>query len=427
MKIKPLSKYLFFYQTSENFSTEKIKKIDAFLIILTILVSGSLINLTLELWITLIIITFILVSALIAKNNKVNRFALKNFCIILCLVVFIFFLKYIFLSETQAISQYITRFANIVTALLILMYFSDKPEYLIKIIYSVLYFIMLHALLSFAAWYVVKNSLIFVPSIKTNTFNYIFYYLHSDDIERIEESRIIEFYFLNFFRTSGIFWEPGILQFYMNILLFISLFIYRNIIISLLSIIVIITTWSSTGLIILARQRFFYLKIKIKRKNILAFIVAFTIFPLMLILLQENLIEKFEGKNSGSGFSRALDTFTAINIIKNNPFLGIDFDREAYDKELLNNRADIDMIGSRIERDASNTNSILNYFVFLGIPFGLAILYSLYNQNIFSKNKLTFFLIIFLSLQTEPIGFFIFPLMLTFSNYLLKSPSGALP
>lgn len=419
MKIKPLSKYLFLYQTSENFSAEKIKKIDVLLVFLSILLSGGLTYLSPQLYGSLTIIILILVLALIGKNNKVNRVSLKNFFIVLFFVIFIFFIKYVFLSEFQAISHYVYRLINIVIALLILLYFSNNYEYLIKIIYIVLYFIMLQALLSFLAWYVIQNSLTHIPSVKSDTFYFLFYYTHFEP-GGAGQTRLIEYLGFNFFRNNGIFWESGILQFYINILLYLSLFVYGNNKIALLSTIVILTSWSSTGLVILSIQLFFYIIVKTKRKDILKSFILIIIFSLMLIPLQENLTDKLEGENAGSGYARALDTFTAINIIINNPTLGIDLDSAVYEKERLKNRANIDMAGSRIERDASNTNSILNYFVFLGIPLGLLILYSLYSQTIFLKNKLVFFLIIFMSILTEPLGFFIFPLMLLFSSYILK-------
>jgi hypothetical protein len=421
LKIKSLSNYLFLYKTSENFPKENIKKIDGLLIFLSIFLSGGFIYISQLLYGGLTIITFILVSVLIAISNKVNRFSLQKFFIILFFVLFILFIKYVFLSDSQTIFLYAVRFINVMTALLILLYFSNNPEYLKKIIYIVLYFIMLHALLSFIAWYVVKNNLIFIPSSSKDTFFYIFYYMNDDSGKSKSLIQFSEFYFL---RTSGVFWEGGILQLYMNILLFISLFTYRNTIIASLSIFVILSTWSSTGLVILSIQLFFYIILKTNRKNMWKALVPLAGFSLLLIPLQDNLTNKFEGDaaTSGSSYARALDTFTAINIVTNNPLLGIDLEPAVYEQERLKNRAVINMTGTWDGKDPGTTNSVLNYFVFFGVPLGLLVLYSLYYQNIFSKNKLVFFLIIFTSMLTEPLGFFIFPLMLIFSNYMLKNP-----
>ncbi len=424
MKIKRFSKYLFLYQTSENFPEGNIKKIDFLLVFLCIFTSGGFITASNVLYGGLTIIVFLLVSALIVKNNKINRYSLNNCFIIFTFVLFIFFIKYLFLSELQVIDQYIYRICSILIALLVLLYFSKNTEYFKKVIYIVLYFIMLHALLSFLAWFLVKNYLTFVPSVKKDTFFYIFYYLHYD-VEELTDMSTVKFFFVSFLRMSGVFWEPGVLQVYLNILLFISLFIYTNKKIALLSIFCILTTWSSTGFVLLSLQLFFHTIHNKERKKSLGALISLSAFCLLLIPLIDNITDKFEGDvhTVGSSYARLLDTFTALNIIKNNPILGIDIETSVYEKERLKNKADIN-ISNYIydEREAKDTNALLSYFVFLGIPLGLLILYGLYNQTLFSKNKLIFYLIISISLLTEPIGFYIFPLILLFSSFILKNP-----
>lgn len=419
MKFKSLSYGLFFYPASENFLTEKIKKIDILLVFLTILLSGGATQQSPPLFRSLTIITLILALVLLFKKNKVNKYSLRNFFITLCVVLFIFLIKYLFQSEFQNIDQYGYRFINIIIALVVLLYFSSNPVYINKCIYIALFFIMLHALLSFLAWYLVKNNLKFEPSINKDTFYYIFYYLPSS-----HHMNAINFSFFSFFRMSGIFWEPGVLQIYINILLFMSLFIYVNSKIAFLSIIVILTTWSSTGLVILFLQLFFVTFQKKNRRNIWKAVVLLAGVALMLIPLKDNLTNKFEGDaaTAGSSYARALDTLTAINIIKNNPLLGIDLDFAVYEKERLQNKAVINAWEySYDEREAADTNSVLNYAVFFGIPLVLLIMHSLYYQNIFSKNKFVFFLIIVTAMLTEPIGFLVFPLILIFSNFILKN------
>lgn len=418
MKIKILSDFFYLYQKSENFPNEKIKITELVLVFLTILVSGSLISISIPLQISVTLIILFLLLTLMIYRVKVNSIALRNSIVIILFIVLIMLGKY-FLSESQTISAYASHFTNITIALLILLYFSYNPESLAKSIYIVLYFIMLHALLSLLAWYVIGNFLSYVSIVKTYTFGYIFYYVYTDS-DALNAMRIINIFGVPFFRGSGIFWEPGILQIYMNILLFLSLYVYPNRRIALLSSIVIFTTWSSTGLVILIIQIFVYSISKMTKKNILKTIILIILFAIMLIPLQQNLFEKFEGQESGSGFARALDTLTAINIITHNPYFGIEVDSKVYEEELIRNRAIIDLVGNNDKRDPHNTNSILNYFVFYGIPLGILLLYSLYQQNIFAKNKLLFFLVLSIAMSTEPIGFYIFPLILIFSKYILK-------
>ena len=51
-----------------------------------------------------------------------------------------------------------------------------------------------------------------------NTFHGIFNYISSINISEY-----------NIYRNQGLFWEPGVLQLFINVLLYMSLFVYKNI------------------------------------------------------------------------------------------------------------------------------------------------------------------------------------------------------
>ena len=135
-------------------------------------------------------------------------------------------------------------------------------------------------------------------------------------------------------------------------------------------------------------------------------------------LIIKNVDEKLTGENAGSGYSRALDTFTAINIIKKYPALGIDLNFEHFEEKLFNNTANIQMEGRYESRQARATNALLTYYVFFGLFFGSLIVYGLYKQKLFHEKPGIVFLILALSLSTEPIGLFIFPILLIVSGIM---------
>ena len=56
----------------------------------------------------------------------------------------------------------------------------------------------------------------------SQTFYYIFYYLAKGEVG------VFNFFGYEFMRNSGIFWEPGILQFYLNILFFIEMTFFKK-------------------------------------------------------------------------------------------------------------------------------------------------------------------------------------------------------
>lgn len=416
--IKPLSNILFQYRASKEYFEGDANKLDYILILLVILISGSVINLSAPLLIGTTFLVLSLSLFQLARVHRLSRVAVQNIAVILSFCFALLAWKYLFLSASQSLFKYAFVYINLLIALIILLYFRSKNESIVRVFYVVLYIIMLHALLSFFAWFFVGNNLRPVPSFSNHTFLYVFYYSLSD-IDLINELRTVNFLGISFFRNSGIFWEPGILQIYMNLLLFISLYVFINLRVAFLSILVIITTWSTTGFVILIIQLFYYSVSKMKKRGFIKAILFLSLFLLMFIPLKDNLMSKFQGKQAGSGFARALDTFTAINIIKNNPVFGMELDSAAYQDELERNRAVIDMEGSREARDASDTNSILNYFVFFGIPLGLYMLLCLYGQRIIMGHGGLLFVLFFVSLLSEPIGFFVFPLLFMFSKFIL--------
>ena len=76
----------------------------------------------------------------------------------------------------------------------------------------------------------------------SNTYNYLFYY-------SVKDGSAINLFGLDIHRNAGIFWEPGILQIYLNILFFLEVSVFkRNK--SLLALIIIgILSYSSNKII----------------------------------------------------------------------------------------------------------------------------------------------------------------------------------
>ena len=108
---------------------------------------------------------------------------------------------------------------------------------------------------------------------KLKTFKYLLYYI---DISEKPEAQVTLFG-INLVRNSSIFWEPGILQFYLNLLFFleISFFKRKNYII-ILTVLAILSTYSTTGLLLLMVQIVYFLNRQFDKKfsGILIFIIA---------------------------------------------------------------------------------------------------------------------------------------------------------
>lgn len=278
-------------------------------------------------------------------------------------------------------------------------------------IYLILKIIVIHALINFALSFFVEP---FLLSVK---------------VEEVIDVRT--FYFLTFyqsnallgnlliFRNQGLFWEPGVLSVFLNIFIYLSLFEYQKKYWSILALILIVSTFSTTGIMLVFFQLIVYLKSWIK-KNFLYFIPALGLISLLLPIVVYNASEKFKSDN-GSFILRLYDYQVALNMIAENFLTGIGFGNQIY----LKRQEDFSFFqNSSFTEPRLNTNSIIMVFVSFGIPLGGFILYKFYNQVIFQRKALFFFILI-ICLSSEPIaftGFFLFVMYSSFfkNNYQLK-------
>ena len=229
-------------------------------------------------------------------------------------------------------------------------------------------------------------------------------------------------------RNQGAFWEPGVFQIPMNLLVYLLLIDKKE---SwgkaILPMIMVFSTFSTTGLLVMSLIILFKIcrertSLSFKEKfGILLFAIAFTPF------VYNNIKEKFTGDINDSAAARTYDLYMGIDIIGRNPIWGIGPDKDKY----LAQTQDIS-IGFYDDNDINvergNTNTIMSLMCYLGIPFSLFFLGLLYNQTIFSDKKL-FFIILIILLFSEPLygTMFLYFLSMTakikkpFQSYLLTS------
>lgn len=386
-------------------------KLEVLLVFLVIFVSGGFINLDVQVTVFVSAIISILLLLLIIMRGSIKRPAVNRAMIVITFAMLILFIKLLFANDGFEYTPFFFRLiGNLLIAILILMYFHSNRQRLFECFYVVLVFILAQSWISLLLWLIVQSSLTPSGVENINTFGYLVYY-HS-----MINLNTIQLFGLTIPRNYGLFWEPGILQLYLNILLYIVLYVKKNLKITLLTLIAILFTWSTTGLVVLSLQLIIFSLVNIK--NYIYSMLSVVLLISLSGLIIKNVDEKLTGENAGSGYSRALDTFTVINIIKKYPALGIDLNFEDFEEKLFNNTANIQMEGRYESRQARATNALLTYYVFFGLFFGSLIVYGLYKQKLFHEKPGIVFLILALSLSTEPIGLFIFPILLIVSGIM---------
>lgn len=210
-----------------------------------------------------------------------------------------------------------------------------------------------------------------------------------------------------FTRNQGLFWEPGVLELLMNILVFIELFEYKsNIKKTILPGIIVLTTASTTGYVLLFILFIFYYLQRLYSANGLKKRII-TIFSAVVVLLaiypivKEEINYKFT-TGVGSANKRQFDMMMGTMIALKHPYFGIGPDKERYMD--ISNKFQV-IVGDNISYDArANSNLFVSLFCYYGFPLALLFLLALYRQQIFVNRKI-YFMIIVVGLFSEPVAF----------------------
>lgn len=324
----------------------------------------------------------------------------------LIILFFLTFINYLTAIPGQEINTYMFFLLTLIIAFLANI--TLVSEQFTRKFIIVLEIYKYHAIIGFVLYFIISNNLSRIELddySSFETFLYLFFYTPDAGIRSVAS--------LVFMRNQGLFWEPGILQIYMNILLYLQLFVTKpNKIHVGTTILVILTTFSTTGYLIMLTIFFLYYKSKLTLtffiKSLPILIIFVIIFTPFLI---DNFTDKITGEHATSAYVRLFDFLQSIKIISDFPLTGIGLTGEAY-ASLQNSYKDI--FGLYSSTAEGNTNSILGTLVFWGLITGNFFLYLLYKQNIFNLNKKILFIILFLALFSEPLllrPFFVFLIM----------------
>jgi hypothetical protein len=224
---------------------------------------------------------------------------------------------------------------------------------------------------------------------------------------------VINLFGLDIHRNAGLFWEPGILQSYLNILFFLEISVFkRNKRLLVLIVIGILSTYSTTGLFLLMIQAIYFLQKEFK-KNLAMILIAIVGIPLY-ILLSINMNEKIHGEGESSFQKRLIDLTQPFFIALENPLtgVGLDVDRfqevreEFYINSNLNNILGKVGIEQKVETTSKgSTNSVMYMLAGMGFPATMLFIYMFMKQQIVINHRFIWFIITFVSVMSEPLLF----------------------
>ena len=294
-------------------------------------------------------------------------------------------------------------FANIlifICSIFAALYYSreENKSQFVKHLRFILKLVLFHSVINFFIYPYIELSLVEIANERYNClkFNNIFFYLG--------ETHLIKFSSFEMARNQGIFWEPGILQIFMNLLLFIEAFIYkRRGFIFWLSILSIITTFSTTGLLVMFIQLvlFFFTAFK---QNIYISTLILGVIGITYFITAANVQNKILGDGQVSFQARFFDLVQPLYILADNPITGVGLDDEQYisTRQKTSYSLNLEAIDFT-NRKKGSTNSVTFFLAAAGIPFFVIVFYLMYTQQFILEKRLWFFIFIVISLMSEPL------------------------
>ena len=375
-----------------------IDKVRIIIMLLLILSFGTVINIFIPTIINLLL--FIFVSYGVIKFNKkikINHLYFSLFTSILILL-------HAFITHTN-VTLYINLIIKVFFSLFCISIYDYNTACIRDSLIKVLRYIAVYSLIHYVIIIIIPNSL-FVPTTTSDggyyvrTIGYI--------LNLSANSNIIGG--INVIRNPSLFWEPGVLQTVMNILLYLELFwcnsSFKRIILPL---IVIFTTVSTTGyalafILLICKNISFIMKST--KKMILFLIIILISFPILTYEISKKVDLNTSGTDSFG--LRVYDIIMPLLVASDNLF-GIGYD----DNKLVDSfsKYNVNLFGTNIYIERASSNSITSgcaYWGFLLMFFAFLVFY---NQNIFPRKKLFLFMWLVL-LSSEPLLYYYFSFLI---------------
>jgi len=386
--------------------TLKQKFLDNLIVFMLVMSSGGLLfvfnrNLSYGIFLVILCISYFLM------RNKIYKINFNSSIITIIILFGLFVINYLFAVNDQEINKYYYYFMVISVSVFSLTHFANNKNRLLLRLYTVLQIIVFHSFLNFVFFFFIKDYLSVISTTyhECETFLNLFFYT--------TERGVISLFGFEFCRNQGLFWEPGILQVFLNIFFFLNAFIFkRNRFVLVLTAVVIVTTYSTTGIALLLFQSLVYILKEMKKNKWLVPLFLFFIIPVVMIF-NLNVEEKVHGEKEASFQKRLFDLTQPFFIAAEYPLTGIGLDLnqfQAMREEFYFSSSNLQALQSQIGveskmtgTDKGSSNSIMFLFAAMGFPTAILFIYMFFKQQIINDNKWLLMIILLISVMSEPL------------------------
>jgi len=377
------------------------------------------------------IFTALLVIVLLLNFFKLKRELTNSIIFTTISILSLFIINFFFAVSEQSLDKYLYYLTVVLSSVMFYVHFKNNRGnqiFLLRLNF-ILKMIFLHALVNFIAYFFVNDQLFEISSeyYSCKTYNYLFFYA-SDEINL----SVMNLFGVEFCRNQGVFWEPGVLQIYLNLFFFLQAFILKQNRWLFLIGFVILGTYSTTGILILICQ-LVYLFIQRFNENKLFLPIIFISFIPIYFVFSINVEEKLRGNRVFSFQKRLFDFTQPLFIAASHPLTGVGLDLDQFQKlryefyidneslELINETLGVSLKAAGTS--AGSANSITFLIAAMGFPTGILFVFMFLRQKIINDHRFIFYFIVFASVMAEPLFlrpfFFVF-IISGFYHYFLK-------
>ncbi len=326
---------------------------------------------------------------LLNREYRVNKKMLQ-----VVSIVFVILTVSMFLTGSS-FGDYKILFIRLALVLLIITAFGNNYKEITRGIVNALWIIVVLASLNFLLTMIVPEAFSMLQNdngYQVYSLGYLFNMVGGQSILNIE-----------IIRNQSFFWEPGVLQIPINVLIYYILIEkgepVRK---AILPIFILLTTVSTTGYILLLFILFMKFKnsFSLRGKGLIKSIGMALVVVAFLPILYGEIMSKFQGDAKASSTLRTFDLLIGLKVAADYPLTGIGMNS---DKMLeMTGLENVEIEGEVVSNERGNTNSFIALAAKLGFPVTIAVLIALYYQRLF-HHRLVFFVIIVLSLASEPL------------------------
>ena len=377
------------------------------------------------------IFTALLVIVILLNFFKLKRELTNSIIFTTISILSLFIINFFFAVSEQSLDKYLYYVTVVFSSVMFYVHFKNNRGnqiFLLRLNF-ILKMIFLHSLVNFIAYFFVNDQLFEISSeyYSCKTYNYLFYYA-SDEINL----SVMNLFGVEFCRNQGLFWEPGVLQIYLNLFFFLQAFILKKNRWLFLIGFAILGTYSTTGILILIGQ-LVYLFIQRFNENKLFLPIIFLSFIPIYFVFSINVEEKLRGNRVFSFQKRLFDFTQPLFIAASHPLTGVGLDLDQFQKlryefyidseslELINETLGVSLKAAGTS--AGSANSITFLIAAMGFPTGILFVFMFLRQKIINDHRLIFYFIVFTSVMAEPLFlrpfFFVF-IISGFYHYFLK-------